>query len=301
MKKECERTRRALPDYLRGHVFKMTRIRIERHLERCVVCRSEFEALRHTEETRQILKDIDAPEGVVGRVKDGVSSLRRFKMVLYRPLWMAGIVLIAAAVFYYLITPRQLDIEIERIVKTKSTVSAPTTSGLTVTTSLPAPAPQPRAAAAPPVTERLVVTVTAENDGAAIGRINEIMHGHGQLQQLKFSDSTREIGGSLTADELTTFFGRISSVAKVSYSRKRFHSFAASEPIPFTMKLVLVPKRAEETGSSAQPVHKPAEVTAGHTTSAASTTAHPQKPAEAHSEATAPATPVTAPTHSASQ
>jgi hypothetical protein len=307
MKKECERTRRALPDYLRGHVFKMTRIRIERHLERCVVCRSEFEALRRTEETRQILKDINAPESVVGRVKEGVSSIRRLKTVIYRPLWMAGLVLIAAAVYYYIVTPRQLDIEIERIVKTEPTVSAPTTSVPAVAANAPV-TPRgskklvpPHAAATPPAPERLVVTITADNDKAAVRRINEIMHGHSQLQQLKFSDSAREVGGSLTANELVIFFNRIRSVAKVSYSRKRFQSFPASEPIPFMMKLVIVPGRSEEPGSIAQPVQKPAEAPAGGTMPAASRAVPPQTPGEARSEAAVPASPETAPSHSTMQ
>jgi len=307
MKKECEQTRRALPDYLRGHVFKMTRIRIERHLERCVVCRSEFEALRRTEETRQILKDINAPEDVVGRVKEGVSSIRRLKTVLYRPLWIAVLVLIAAGVYYYIITPRQLDIEIERIVKTESTVSAPTASGPSAAANAPVtargseqPLP-PRAAVIPPAPERLVVTITAENDKAAIRRINEIMHEHSQLQQLKFGDSAREVGGSLTASELVTFFNRVSSVAKVSYSRKRFQSFPATEPIPFVMKLVLVTGRSDEAGSVAQPVQKPPEVSAGRTKPAASMTAPQQAPGEVRSEASVPASPETAPSHSTMQ
>ncbi len=305
MKKECEQTRRAFPDYLRGHVFKMTRLRIERHLERCVVCRSEFEALRRTEETRQILKDIDAPEDVVGRVKEGFSSIRRLKTVLYRPLWMAGLVLVAAGVYYYIITPRQLDVEIERIVKSEATLSAPTASGPPVTANAPVKArgseqPLPaRAAVTPPAPGRLVVTIRAEN--SAIPRINEIMHGHSQLQQLRFSDSAREVGGSLTASELLTFFDRVSTVAKVSYSRKRLRSFPAAEPVSFVMKLVLVPGRSEEPGSVAQPVQTPPPVSAGRTTPAASTSAHPQTPGEVRPEAAVPTSPVTAPSHSTMQ
>jgi hypothetical protein len=305
MRKECEQTRRALPDYLHGHVFKMTRIKIERHLERCVVCRSEFEALRRMEETRQILKDINAPEDVVGRVKEGVSSIRKLKTVLYRPLWMAGLVLIAAGVYYYIITPRQLDVEIERIVKTEATVSAQAASGPPVAANAPVkprgseqPLPA-RAAVTLPAPERLVVTIRAEN--SAIPRINEIMHGHSQLQQLRFGDSAREVVGSLTASELVTFFDRVSTVANVSYSRKRLRSFPATEPIPFVMKLVLVPGRSEEPGSVAQPVQKPPEASVGRTKPAASMTAPPQTPGEVRSEAAVPASPVTAPSHSTMQ
>src|SRR6266508_2594897 len=106
MDKECERTRNALPDYLRGHVFRISRNRIDGHLQTCAVCRSEFEALKRTEETRQLLKDIDAPAGVAQRVKQGISELSKLKKILYRPLWLAGITLVAAGIFYYAMLPR---------------------------------------------------------------------------------------------------------------------------------------------------------------------------------------------------
>jgi hypothetical protein len=125
MKKECEETRKALPKYLRGLVFRVARGRIERHLGQCVICRSEFEALRRSEETLQILRDINASGGVVGRVKDGVSALGQIKKLFYRPLWIAGIALAAAAVVYYLMTPRQLALEIDRIVQSAPAVSTP--------------------------------------------------------------------------------------------------------------------------------------------------------------------------------
>ncbi len=125
MKKECEETRKALPKYLHGHVFRAERGRIERHLGQCVICRSEFEALRRTEETLQILRDINASGGVVGRVKDGVSALGKIKKLFYHPFWIAGIALVAAAAIYYLMTPRQLALEIDSIVKTEPTTSAP--------------------------------------------------------------------------------------------------------------------------------------------------------------------------------
>ncbi len=302
MKKECERTRRALPNYLSGHLFKISRIRIERHLEHCVVCRSEFEALRHTEETRQILKDINAPESVVGRVKEGVSSIRKIKKILYRPLWMAGLVLIVAAIGYYFITPRQLDLEIDRIVKTGPSVSAPlpsASSNLTPTTPGQARSLPLHAAAATPAPARLVVTVTTDDDEAAIRRINEIMGEHGQLQKLKFSGSVREIGGSMAAGDLVIFFSRIRSVAKVSYSRKRLESFPAAEPVPFLMKLVYAPGRRHEPGPPVQPVQKSAEGPAGGAVPAAPVQAPLHKPVEVHSEAGVPSAPETAPSQTA--
>jgi hypothetical protein len=70
---------------LRGHVFRITRNRIDRHLQTCVVCRSEFEALRRTEETRQILKYVDSPGGVAHRLKEGIFALTKLKKILYGP------------------------------------------------------------------------------------------------------------------------------------------------------------------------------------------------------------------------
>ncbi len=303
MKKICAQTRQALPNYLRGHLFKISKVRIERHLAQCVVCRSEFEALRRTEETRQILKDIDAPEGVVGRVREGVSSIRNVRKILYRPLWMLGIVLAAAAVYYYVVTPRQLDVEIERIIKTEPSASVPLVSGPAATTHPQLTAsssgqPLPLRPAASPARERLVITITADDDKEAIRRINDILREHGQLQKLKFSDSDREIGGSLIAKELVTFFGRISSVAKVSYSRKRLESFPVAEPVPFVMKLV-IGRHREEPGSPAQ-TRPTAETPAGQSMSATPTEAPSREHAGMGSETVVPAPPKTAPSQTAS-
>ncbi len=303
MKKECERTRQALPSYLRGHLFKINKLRIERHLEHCVVCRSEFEAIRRTEETRQILKDINAPDSVVGRVREVVSSVRNFKKILYRPLWMAGLLLIAGAVYYYAITPRQLDLEIERIVKTEPSVTAPLTSASSMTTNLTATIRGSgqsllRRTSAPPARERLIVTITAD-DEAAVQKINEIMHENNELRKMKFSDSVREIGGSLISRELLTFFSRINSVAKISYNRRRFESFPATELVPFVMKLAYTSRRHEDPGSTAQQVHKSAEVPSGQTAPAMPMTAPPHEPVEVRSEAAVPAPPKTAPSQSA--
>lgn len=256
MKKECQRTRQALPKYLHGHLFKTSQVRIDRHLQQCVICRSEFEALRRSEETRQILKDIDAPEGVVGRLRESVPSLGKLKKLLYRPLWIMGLVLIAAAIYYYAVTPRQLDLEIEKIVKTAPSATAAVTSAVSGTTpSTPLAQPASRHAAAAPATEPLVVTITPENDAAAIQRINEIMRGHGQMRKLKFSDAVNEIEGSLTSKELLTLFSRIDPVAKVSYSRKRFKSFKTAEPIPFVLKLKAAPM-PDKSLSPAQPAQE---------------------------------------------
>lgn len=258
MKNECQRTRQALPKYLHGHLFKTSQARIARHLQQCVICRSEFEALRRSEETRQILKDIDAPEGVVGRMRESVSSLGKLKKLLYRPLWIMGLILIAAAIYYYLVTPRQLDLEIEKIVKTAPSATAVTSAASGTTPSTPSAQPASRnAAVSAPAMEPLVVTITPENDDAAIQRINEVMRGHGQMQKLKFSDGVKEIEGSLTSQELLTFFSRIKPVAKVSYNRKRFKSFKTADPIPIVLKLKAAPMPLDKSLPPAHPDQKP--------------------------------------------
>lgn len=247
MKNECARTRKELPNYLSGHLFKRSRMRIARHLESCVVCRSEFEALKRVEETRLLLQDLNAPEDLIGRMKEGVSLLRRLKMVLYRPLWIAGILLVAAGVYYYIVTPRQLDIEIERIVTSEPTATPAIASGVSAT---PASSPtktveQPAApvVAAPVASpEPLAVSLIPLNNGAAVQRINEVLHDHAALRTMAFSETQKELSGSLTAKELMTFFHRIESSAKVSFSRKRLDSYPADQPIPFVMKLKPAPK-----------------------------------------------------------
>lgn len=271
MKKDCAYTRKSLKKYLLGHLFKPQKIRIDRHLKSCAVCRSEFEALKQAEETRLYLKDITPAEGVVQRVLEELTGLGRLKKILYRPLWIAGIVLAAAAVSYYVITPRKLDVEIENIVKTAPSSSAPAAAAPsaaadgTAGVSAPpvvAPSDAPRVAAEPARTvEPLTVTVTIEqeNEKAAIRRINEIMRRHGRLRKKKFSDEVREISGSLTAKELLDVVKRIEEVGKASYSGGRLDSFPSAQPTPFVMKLKAAPKIAEKSSPSAQPIQRPAE------------------------------------------
>jgi hypothetical protein len=262
MKKECAHTRKALPKYLHGHLFKLEQIRIERHLRSCVVCHSQYQALKRSAETKQFLRDITPPEGVVQRMKESVSGLAKLKKVLYRPLWLAGIVVVAAVIYHYATLPRQLDVELDNIVKTAPTSTAP----VTPVPPTPAPAPvevaPPRALEPAKAMEPLPVTITTENDKAAIRRINEIMRGHGQLRKLRFSDTVREISGSLTAKELLTFFNRIEPAGKISYSRKRFESFPSAQTIPFVMKMIVAPTAPEQKASSAKPAPKPAEASA---------------------------------------
>jgi hypothetical protein len=261
VKRECEQTRQAFSRYLNGHLFRTSRTRVERHLRECVMCRTEYEALRRAEETRQILRDMNAPDGVVGKMKEGLFAIGRLKKIVYRPLWIAGIVLTVAAVYYYMVTPRQLDLEIENIVKTAPTVSEPAATsagphesqpGNTAPLAAPPAVVQPPSPASPlaaaplPEPAPLVVTITPENDNAAVSRINEVMHDHGQLRKMTFSETVKELSGRLTARELLTFFNRIEPAAKVSYSRKRLESFPAARPLPFVLRLKAAPKAVEK-------------------------------------------------------
>ena len=267
LKKECERTRTALPDYLRGHVFWTTRNRIERHLEHCVVCQSELDALRRKEETRQLLKYIDSPEGVAHRVKEGISTLTKLKKILYRPLWLAGIALLVAGLYYYAMLPRQLDIEIDNIVKT-APVTTPLPSSAALQPKVPVvtrPAPQP---VPTPVVAPLSVSITPVNETSAIQRINEVMQGHEQLRTLKFSETQRGLSGKLVKHELLTFFDRIKDVAKVRYDPRRLKSFPAAQQVPFVLTLKAAPKTVVKPEPAPKPVqgaengmHTPAETT----------------------------------------
>lgn len=285
MKKECESTKKVLPDYLRGYVFRSTRKRINRHLQDCVVCKSEFEALKRMEETRQFLKNVDPAEGVARRVTEGISALTKLRKILYRPLWLAGIITTVAGISYYTMQPRQLDLEIESIVKTVPTVTA----------TVPAAEPVPEASVAtkpaastqgsdlkpvPPRAEApLAVSIVPINETTALQRVNEVMSGHEKLRKMKFSGTERRLSGELTAHELLTFFDRVREVAKVRYDRKRFQSFTADQTVPFVLMLKPAAKTTEKQQPASHPVHS----------------------AETHTpaETAAPAPPVTTPATSA--
>lgn len=273
MKKECASTGKSLKKYLRGHLFTLQKLRIDRHLQSCALCKSELDARKRMEETRRILKYIDSPEGVAHRVKEGVSALTKLRMILYRPLWFAGIAV--AALSYYAMLPRQIDLEIESIVKTAPTITAAPLVELKTDTNVVAtpvadmriPAPLPVAA---PTVEPLAVSITPVNETTAVRRINEVMRGHGQLRKNKFSDDAREISGVLTARELLTFFNRIEDAGRASYSRKRLESFPSAQPIPFVMKLKAAPRP--------RPAEKPAPVSPAPPTTPATPPTPPQAP-----------------------
>jgi hypothetical protein len=206
------------------------------------------------EETRQILKYIDSPEGVTHQVKEGFFALAKLKTILYRPLWIAAIALIAAGGYYVSKQPRQLDIEIDSIVKTApvNTLAVSTGPGAETNMTPTAPAPEPERVSAP-VIEPLAVSITPADDIAAVRRINEVMGAHGQLRKMKFSDNERELSGNLTAKELLVLFSRIEPVAKVRYSRKRFEALPAARQIPFVLTLKAASKANGKPLSSQKP------------------------------------------------
>jgi hypothetical protein len=260
MKKECDYTRRMLPRYLKGHLFLPQQKRVERHLAACAVCRSQFDALRRIDETQEFLYYLSPEEGIAGRVKAGASRLSGVRKLFFRPLWLAAVVIAAVVLQVYVIRPLLHDPDLEKldagpVVPQAEHVKA---EPVTVPTSTPAaPEPKPKVEAAP-AADPLVVTITLvkENEKAGIRMINDAMKEHALLKSMRFSDKVREISGSLTPDELTTFFSRIQGAGKITYKRSRLAA-ARGELLPFVMKLQAVsapPKAAAE-----QPVEKPVE------------------------------------------
>lgn len=273
MKKECAYTRSMLTRYVKGHLFLPQQRRIERHLASCAVCRSEFDALRQIGETRRILKDITPPETVAGRMKERFSALHALKKLFYRPLWLAAIVAVAAASYFFVIDPLLHDPDLEKLdagtySPAPAQVEAPPVSVPTLTQASAVPAaPEAKAqpAAAAPPTDPLVVTITVENQNekAGIRLINDAMKEHALLRTMRFTESVREISGSLTSAELLTFFNRIQSAGKITYKRSRLTS-AGSELLPFVMKLksLPAPPQAHADRPAEKPAAKPAEIPA---------------------------------------
>ena len=288
MKKECTYTRKSLQKYLHGHLFMPEQIRIERHLRSCVMCYTEFQALKQAAEAKQYLKDITPPEGVVQRVKAGVSGLSKLKKILYRPLWMTGIIAVIVLIYIYVVTPPRRDLEIENLQKPESADSAPSSTAPAASpdqTPVLAPvtkesttiqAPASRHDQAVRRLEPLQVTMTVKNEEAAIRRINEVMRGYRELGENRFSGTVREISGSLTSKELLTFFRRIEPEGKLSYSRKRLNAFPSDQPVPFVMILKVAAHVVERPSPPAQPAEPPAEA------------ASPTEPASAPTQSPSP-------------
>ncbi len=247
MKKECESVRKSLHKYLHGHLFKHEQIRIERHLRKCALCSSEFQALKHSAETRKLLKDITPPEGVVQKVKAGVSSLSTLKKILYRPLWLAGIAGVIVLLYSYIYVPIRNYGSLEGIdtADATKTLSAPAASRPTSTTSAPSEGRKiEQAAPSAPQIDPLIVVIAAADERAALQRINSVMRGYPLLRKKRFTRSVKQISGTMTARELLTFFNRIEDAGEITYSRSRLESYPAAQPLPFIVKLKAVPKAA---------------------------------------------------------
>lgn len=287
MKKECERTRKQLRRYLRGHVFATERKRIERHLKTCPLCATECQSLKRVDETTQFLKDITPPEGVVQKVKTGVSGLSALKTILYRPLWVLAVVAVGVAVYLYVVAPYLREQEREwRELTASAAAPAPAAPAAPAPPAAEVKQPVQSAAPVPAHKEPLVVTITVEDEQAAVRRINDVMRGHGVLRTKRFSDTVREISGELTAKELLTFFSRIEAAGRISYSRARLEEFPSAQPMPFVIKLKTAPPRAAVMTES--PARAPGEAPAPKP--AASSPSAPQAPAEQAAPNLAPET-----------
>jgi hypothetical protein len=242
-KKECEGTRKALPDYLTGHLFAFQARRIERHLKACPVCTSELHSLRFAADTKQLMKDLASSEGMGARMEATLLFFGRLRLLLYRPLWILLALLIAGSLYVFVLVPSLHDPELEVIERSLpgAVVSAPVPS-LPFPSPAAAPAPSPApikktpASVPVPSVEPLAITITPD-DESSMRRINDVMKGHAGLRKLRFTDTVREVSGSLTPAELQTLFGRIEQAGKVSYSRKRLSAMSTAELIPFIMKL----------------------------------------------------------------
>lgn len=240
-KKECERIRKTLPKYLQSHLFTFQMRRVERHLKACPVCTSELHSLRYAADTKQLLKDITPSEGMAARLDTTLLFFGRLRLLLYRPLWLLLITLIAGYLYFFVIVPFRHDPELESIERSlpAAVVSAPATSQPARSPALaaaPTPVPAVKAPAPVPLVEPLAITITPD-DQSSMRRINDVMKGHAGLRKLRFTDVVREVSGSLTPGELQTLFSRIEQAGRVSYSRKRFSALSTTELVPFVMKL----------------------------------------------------------------
>jgi hypothetical protein len=266
MKKECAYTRKHLARYLAGRLFALQRRRVERHLASCVVCSSEFDAIRRIDETQRLLRDIAPAEGFARTLQAGTASVSALKRLLYRPLWLVLIFAAAAAAYFYVINPLLHDPDLERL-DAPALPSADPAARLPQSAPSTTPAVEPKksapVASPSPAQSPLVITITVEKEKekANLRRINEAMNEHALLRTMRFSDTTREISGSLTAGELYTFFNRIDGAGKVAYRRSRLAKAGEGELVPFVMRLqtVAAPSRPSGEQSPGQPVDKPVE------------------------------------------
>ena len=279
MKKDCASVRKSLRKYLRGHLFKYEQVRIARHLNVCPLCRSEFQTLQKMADTKQLLRDITPPEGIGPRMKASAAGLARLKVLIYRPLWV--ILLLGAFTILYvnLLAPHR-DVEIENIEKSLP-AAAPLASAPVVTSQQTAASPVPvtvPAAAQAPAPDPLVISLIARDEGA-VSQMNEIMRGHGELRKARFSDTVREVSGSLTEKELRTLIDRMGQAGKVNYNSRKLRSFPAAEAVPFVIKMKRAQKIAEPTSL---PGAAPADAAPSETAANAGSSDHEEnKPEQA--------------------
>ena len=265
MRKECSQTSKSLSKYLLGHLFKTEQRKIERHLKKCAFCSTELEALRQAAETKRLLRDITPPEGVVQRVKEGVSGLSRFKKLLYRPLWIAGMIAAGALVYLLLLVPNHALFKQGADDMEQNPAEAPVAENASKTAGRNKNTSARRAIMHDPSVKPLMVTITVSNGSSGRSRINGIMQGHALLRTMRFTDTVKEISGNLTGKELITFFNRASNAGRIRYSRSHFRSFPTAQPIPFVIRLRQAPGRTvtpdakQAASSTPKAVEKPAE------------------------------------------
>ena len=265
MRKECAQTSKSLSKYLLGHLFKTEQRKIERHLKKCAFCSTELEALRQAAETKRLLRDITPPDGVVQRVKEGVSGLSRFKKLLYRPLWIAGIIAAVVLVYLSLLVPNHAPVKQGTDEMQQNPAEAPVPENVSKTADHNENTSARTATIHDPSVKPLIVTITVSNSTRSRSRINGIMQGHELLRTMRFTNTVKEISGNLTGKELITFFNRASTAGRIRYSRSHFRSFPTAQPIPFVIRLRQAPGRTitpdvkQAASSSPKAVKKPAE------------------------------------------
>jgi len=258
MKKECEHTRKSLKKYLHGYVFRPQKLRIDRHLKACVICRSEFEALKRREETRLFMRDLTPDESLGARMNEGLQAFAKLGKIFYRPLWIAAIAAVVGVVYYYVVSPRQIDVELENIVKSIPTTTAPMASGPSMTavgsSLVTAPAVTARLAASQPpapATEPFAITIIVEEENTAIRKINQVLRGHAVLRRQKLGDTVKEISGNMNSKELLTLFSRLEVAGRIKFSHTRLESFPSAQLIPFIIKLKVMPSATGKASASA--------------------------------------------------
>jgi hypothetical protein len=276
MKGECEYTRKRLERYLNGRLFKIQLRRIARHLSVCAICSSEFDAVRRIDETKRILRDVDSPDAspFVRIASRAVPAVRR---LLYRPLWLSLILCSLVALYLYVLLPMVHDPDLERL---DASLSEPVAAPDSTRASGPTPtavheagpsrrAPKGSSAQEDTRPDPLIVSVVvdADREKATIQRINEAMKEHALLKSMRFSDTVREISGSLTANELKSFFDRIQDAGKITYKRSRLASAGETGLLPFVVRIKVAPPAhpAEPEGQTAGPGEMPAQKPVGAT------------------------------------